>query len=239
VPQQVLSTETDALDLKQGFEGRIVDYPKFASFHLSRPFPEYKRFRTVMLPWDNTARYGLRAMVHINGQGDAYKLWLMQALLDTYRRYPPDERIVLLHSWNEWCESTYLEPDGKFGRMYLEQTGEAIRSVRQAIDLMASTPESVRVIAELLRVMQAKDEGAFRVMQATRAQNAYLWRDLEQTRNAEKLGRAELEQARAELEQARSAERLVRTQLDTLYASRSWRITEPLRAINARLHGRS
>lgn len=245
LPQQVLSTELDSLDLKKGFEGRIVDYPKFASFHLGRPFPEYKRFRTVMLPWDNTARYGLRAIVHINGQGDAYKLWLTQALLDTYRRYAPDERIVFLHSWNEWCESTYLEPDGKFGRMFLEQTSEAIRIVRQAIDLMASAPESVGVVAELLKVMQAKDEGAFRVMQATRTQNAYVWRELEQTRNTERLARAELEQAqnaerfaRVELEQARNAERFACTQLDTLYASRSWRITKPLRAINARLRER-
>ena len=72
-----------------------------------------------MLPWDNTPRYGSQATVHINGQGDAYRLWLTQALLDTYRRYVPEERIVFLHSWNEWCEGTYLEPDGKFDRMFL------------------------------------------------------------------------------------------------------------------------
>jgi lipopolysaccharide biosynthesis protein len=245
VPEQVLSTELDTLDLQEGFTGHIVDYPKFASFHLGRPFPEYKRFRTVMLPWDNTARYGLRAIVHINGQGDAYKLWLMQALLDTYRRYDPDERIVFLHSWNEWCEGTYLEPDGKFGRMFLEQTSEAIRIVRQAIDLMGATPESVAVMAELLRVMQAKDEGAFRVMQVTRPQTAYVWRELEQTRNEV----AHLQEAlannmqgvaalRESLSKSVHAEKLARTVYDMVYASRSWRITKPLRTIAARLHGR-
>ncbi len=166
VPQELL-VGGDELELRPGFEGRIVDYVKFANFHLSRPFPEYKRFRTVMLPWDNTPRYGSRAIVHINSRGDAYKLWLMQALLDTYRRYAPEERIVFLHSWNEWCEGTYLEPDGKYGRMYLEQTSEAIRTVRQAIDLMEGTPESVAIMAEVLKVMQAKDEGAFRMIQAS------------------------------------------------------------------------
>lgn len=214
VPEQVLSTELEALDLHEGFEGRIVDYPKFARFHLGRSFPEYKRFRTVMLPWDNTARYGLRAIVHINGQGDAYKVWLMQALLDTYRRYTPDERMVFLHSWNEWCEGTYLEPDSKFGRMFLEQTGEAIRIVRQAVDLMAATPESAAVMAELLKVVQAKDESAFRMVQVTRAQTAYVWRELENIRNAERLARAER---------------------DAVYASKSWRLTRPLRVITDRL----
>jgi hypothetical protein len=185
VPQELL-VGGDELELRPGFEGRIVDYVKFANFHLSRPFPEYKRFRTVMLPWDNTPRYGSRAIVHINSRGDAYKLWLMQALLDTYRRYAPEERIVFLHSWNEWCEGTYLEPDGKYGRMYLEQTSEAIRTVRQAIDLMEGTPESVAIMAEVLKVMQAKDEGAFRMIQApansTRLQsieNSNGWRALQ------------------------------------------------------------
>ncbi len=163
-----------------------------------------------MLPWDNTARYGLRAIVHINGQGDAYKLWLTQALIDTYRRYPSDERIVFLHSWNEWCEGTYLEPDGKFGRMFLEQTSEAIRTVGRAIDLAGTTPESVPLTAELLKVMQAKDEGAFRMIQASR-------RELEKTRN-------EVTNLRAER--------------DAIFASRSWRLTRPLRAIAGRLRGR-
>ena len=171
VPQQLL-VSTDELDVKSRFDGRIVDYARFANFHLSRPFPEYKRFRTVMLPWDNTPRYGLRAIVHINGQGDAYKVWLTQALLDTYRRYAPEERIVFLHSWNEWCEGTYLEPDGKYGRMYLEQTSEAVRMVRDAIDLVDGTPESVTVIARLLKMMQAKDEGAFRMIEAVRSATA-------------------------------------------------------------------
>jgi len=178
IPAQVLSTQTDDLELVDDFEGRIVDYAKFASFHMARPFPYYKRFRTVMAPWDNTARYGKRALVHINGQGDGYKLWLMQALLDSYRRYEPEERIVFLHSWNEWCEGTYLEPDGRNGRFLLEQTKDAIDIVRQAIELSVDTPESIKVIAELLKVMQAKDIGAFRVMQATRLQTSYVWQSM-------------------------------------------------------------
>jgi len=244
VPEQVLSTEIDALDLVDGFEGRIVDYRKFASFHLGRPFPEYKRLRTVMLPWDNTPRYGMRAIVHVNGDGDAYRSWLIQALLDTYRRYPPEERIVFLHSWNEWCEGTYLEPDGKLGRMFLEQTREAIRIVQHAIDLMKSSPVSTPIMAELLKTMQAKDEGAFRVMHATRVQTAYVWRELLKTR--EDLARAqealaackqEVGALQDSLSQAIHKERLIRADRDAICSSRSWRLTRPLRAIASNLRG--
>ena len=156
MPPQVLSEETYHLGLQDDFAGQIVDYAKFASFHLSRPFPPYKRFRTVMLPWDNTPRYGSRAIVHINGLGDAYKLWLLQAILDTHHRYAPEERMVFIHSWNEWCEGTYLEPDGRFGRLFLEQTRDAINIVRQVID-RADCLSSANAMAYLLRLQQAKD----------------------------------------------------------------------------------
>src|SRR6185437_1545320 len=47
-----------------------------------------------------------------------------------------EERLVFLHSWNEWCEGTYIEPDGRNGRKYLEETrdgvSEAIRIIQGA-----------------------------------------------------------------------------------------------------------
>jgi hypothetical protein len=198
IPQDVLSTEADTLGLGDDFTGRIVDYDKFAKFHMSRPSPEYRRFRTVMLPWDNTARYGSRAIVHINTGGDAYKLWLSQAMLDTHARYPAEERIVFLHSWNEWCEGTYMEPDGKYGRRYLEETRDAISDVKNVLALGGNT-EQGRALALLQRIQREKDEGAYRILQAARMQSAALWRDRDELR--EKLGgsaRASDGSARAE-----------------------------------------
>jgi ADP-heptose:LPS heptosyltransferase len=185
IPQDVLSTEAETLGLGDDFTGRIVDYDKFAKFHMSRPWPEYRRFRTVMLPWDNTARYGSRAIVHINTGGDAYKLWLSQAMLDTHARYPAEERIVFLHSWNEWCEGTYMEPDGKSGRRYLEETRDAISDVKNVLALGGNT-EQGRALALLQRIQREKDEGAYRILQAARMQSAALWRDRDELR--EKFG---------------------------------------------------
>jgi ADP-heptose:LPS heptosyltransferase len=230
VPQQVMSSDIEALDLPDDFEGRIVDYRKFAGFHMSRPFPEYKRFRTVMLPWDNTPRYASRAMVQVNTDGDAYKLWLTQALLDTRKRYAPEERIVFLHSWNEWCEGTYLEPDGKFGRRYLEETRDAIAGVRDVIALGESHGDSA-AIALLRRIEREKDEGAFRVMQATRMQSVFI--------------QLELNRVRAELAALQKLQSIpvisappdeeIRRALERVHASASWRGTAPLRWAARRL----
>jgi hypothetical protein len=222
VPEEVLSAEIGELGLDDDFAGRIVDYAKFAKFHLGRPFPSYKRFRTVMLPWDNTPRYGPRAMVHINGQGEAYKLWLLQAVLDTYRRHAPDERLVFIHSWNEWCEGTYLEPDGKLGRWYLEKARDAIERTGVSGDAEA--------MAEFLKMQDAKDQGAVAIMQAARRQSAYVWRDLLEQRKEAASKREEVDRLRADIEVLREEARHLRAKAGDLYASHSWRVTRPLRA---------
>jgi hypothetical protein len=248
VPDQVIADNVDSLELNDDFAGHIVDYHKFAEFHLSRPFPHYKRFRTVMLPWDNTARYGPKSMIHVNGEGDAYKRWLLQALIDTHQRYSSEERIVFLHSWNEWCEGTYLEPDGRFGRRFLEQTLEAVTIARQAIAVTQQDADS-KLNAEILQLASAKEEGYFRVLQATRRQTGYTWEELERKRSeashladqvlclTSDLARvrsqlAVVKNALQDLERhgPREAARLS-AELDALYRSNSWRVTGPLRSV--------
>ncbi len=180
LPPQVTFPRHEELDLVDGFSGRIIDYRRFASYHMARPFPPYKRFRTVMLPWDNTARYGKRAIVHIDGHNEAYRNWLLEALLDSYKRYDPPERLVFLHSWNEWCEGTYLEPDKRHGRYFLEQTRSAIQTAQQAISMAG--PDGLNVVASLLEMQKAKDQGAFRVWQAAQMSAGYSWKDAERAR---------------------------------------------------------
>ena len=92
-------------------------------------------------------------MVHINTDNDAYKLWLSQALMDTRRRYAPDERIVFLHSWNEWCEGTYVEPDGRYGRRLLEETKEVVQALRSTVELEETEGDS-KVAAYYHRLMR-------------------------------------------------------------------------------------
>ncbi len=168
MPSNLELHPSDFEELAEDFDGRIIDYQRFAQFHAGRPFPKYKRFRTVMLPWDNTARYGRKAIVHVNTDGDGYKTWLSQAILDTYKRYPKEERLVFVHSWNEWCEGTYLEPDGKHGRRLLEQTQQAIGEIRSAIAMHLAGHRGVDVWSLFNRIQREKDIGAFRALMAAR-----------------------------------------------------------------------
>ena len=244
IPASVHKDGAEQLGLAEGFTGRIVDYAKFAGYHLGRPMPAYKRFRTVMLPWDNTARYGNRAIVHVNDEGDSYRLWLLQALMDTYRRHEPEERIVFLHSWNEWCEGTYLEPDQKRGRHFLEQTQRAVDIARQAIAAGGQAPV-VEVASELVRMHRAKDEGAYQAVAATRLQVQYTWRDLmhekdESARLRDRTNQMQTRIGHLEREVYRQADETAaaHTALEVLRSSTSWRMTAPLRRLVMRWRGR-
>jgi ADP-heptose:LPS heptosyltransferase len=231
VPEQVLWQDTEHLGLTDGFKGRIVDYRQFASFHMGRPFPDYKRFRTVMAPWDDTPIYGSQATVHINIDNDAYKLWLSQALLDTRRRYSPDERIVFLHSWNEWCKGTYVEPDARYRRRLLEETKEVVDELRSmALALSDADP---RIALYFQRLMRAKDEGATRSLQWMRQQNLYLFQEIEQlTKTAAQRSAEFAAQRAAEL----AAQQALEDLRQSVHQSKSWRVTKPLRAVARLLH---
>lgn len=209
IPEEVTKSHADMHGLEPGFEGRIVDYERFARLHASRPAPDYKRFRTVMLPWDNTARYGNRAIVHVNGDGSAYRLWLTQVLIDSMRRHPPDERLVFLHSWNEWCEGTYLEPDGRNRRFFLEETARAITTARRALAAAGGEPDDASMISDLFEAMALRDEIDHRLDRTMVEAKAALHNYVQHMPPRD------------------AAER----ELQAVYRSTSWRVTAPLRAV--------
>jgi len=244
VPDSVLKDHAEDLGTDVDFAGRIVDYAKFATYHLGRPMPAYKRLRTVMLPYDNTAHDGNHAMVHVNDDGEAYRLWLLQALMDTARRHEPAERIVFIQSWNAWCDGTYLEPDRRRGRHFLHHTQWAVEIARQAIAATGDAP-AVEVAAALVRMHRARDEGAYQALAAARRQVHYAWRDLVQEKNeaarlqdrtnqmATRIDHLERELARTADEAAQA-----RAQVAVMQSSTSWRMTGPLRRLMMRFRGK-
>lgn len=226
VPKEVMFDAADELGLADTFTGRIVDYRKFAQYHVSRPAPVYKRFRTVMLPWDNTPRYAGRAMVHVNTAGEDYRMWLSHALLDTAARFSPDERIVFVHSWNEWCEGTYLEPDGKYGRRYLDETRGAFDDVRAVT--ASGRMEDARGQLLARKMARETERQHFLAMQAVQTQLAQIRRTIDQ------LGGPGAESA----DLAPIVARRVEEAMQVVYRSTSWRLTAPLRWLVGRLRGR-
>ena len=83
-----------------------------------------------MCAWDNTARYQDTSAVFINANPGAYRAWLEAAIRDSQSSSAPDTRLVFVNAWNEWGEGTYLEPDRRWGRAYLEATRDAAIDAR-------------------------------------------------------------------------------------------------------------
>lgn len=108
------------------FSGELYDYEKVADHFLQRPAPRLRRFKTVTLGWDNTARKRSSAVIMVNFSLAAYHRWLAGAVEYTVQSAPPSEQFVFINAWNEWAEGTYLEPDHLLGHAYLEVTRAAL-----------------------------------------------------------------------------------------------------------------
>ncbi len=81
-------------------------------------------FPHVSIGWDNNPRYVAFAnRVTTNNPPEEFKKVLQKAKehVDQYNKTP----LITINSWNEWTETSYLEPDTLYGYGYLE----AIRDV--------------------------------------------------------------------------------------------------------------
>jgi hypothetical protein len=75
-------------------------------------------FPGAFVDWDNTARYKDRATIFRGASAEKFEYWLGQLVQSMPAREIP-EPFIFLNAWNEWAESTYLEPDEKYGLDYL------------------------------------------------------------------------------------------------------------------------
>ena len=88
-------------------------------------------FPGAFVDWDNTARYVKRARIFKGASPERFAYWFRQLVEVTSRR-PAPERTIFLNAWNEWAESTYLEPDERNGTAYLEAVRDALAAVNSA-----------------------------------------------------------------------------------------------------------
>jgi hypothetical protein len=70
-------------------------------------------FPCVNCGWDNTSRCFGQGIVLHNTTPELFKVSLQKA-----KGLSRD--IVFFKSWNEWGEGNYLEPDMRYGKVYLE-----------------------------------------------------------------------------------------------------------------------
>ncbi|MGB7053050.1 MAG: glycoside hydrolase family 99-like domain-containing protein [Acidimicrobiales bacterium] len=112
----------------------LYDYPDSARREMERLVTPWKRFPSVMVQWDNTARRPVGASIFCDATPDVYQHWLgyTAASVATVR---PEENYVFVVAWNEWAEGNHLEPDERYGRAFLEAT-RAVLLDSKPVDLV-------------------------------------------------------------------------------------------------------
>jgi len=92
-----------------------------------RSEPDLVTFPGAFVDWDNTARYKSRATIFDSVSPEKFEHWLGQLVQSMPKRNIP-EPFIFLNAWNEWSESTYMEPDERHGYAYLEALKRALVS---------------------------------------------------------------------------------------------------------------
>lgn len=99
-----------------------IAYAEWARMDRDYTVPYYPH---VSIGWDNNPRFiSYTPAVCRNNPPEVFKQALLRAkeYVDTHNLPAP---LITINSWNEWTETSYLEPDTKYGYGYLE----AIRDV--------------------------------------------------------------------------------------------------------------
>ena len=131
---------------------RILDYVSAAEAHLALPDPGWRRFPSVMVGWDNTARRPRGATIYEGATPQAYGDWLGRTVASV-ADVREEERLVFLLAWNEWAEGNHLEPDLHHGRAFLEAT--------RAVLLPGRADDGTAVVAAGGADLLPRDESPF------------------------------------------------------------------------------
>lgn len=84
-------------------------------------------FPHVSVGWDNNPRFlGFRPGIVRNNTPDHFEqaLRMAKAYADAH---PCQPRLITVNSWNEWTETSYLQPDDRYGYGYLEAVRRVFR----------------------------------------------------------------------------------------------------------------
>jgi hypothetical protein len=97
----------------------IISYGTARDLMEKRQF-NYKYYPCIFVSWDNTPRRGEKGIIMINQNYKRFWESLMKAK-EYVEKNNLDDKIIFVNAWNEWAEGNYLEPDLKYGYMYLDQ----------------------------------------------------------------------------------------------------------------------
>ncbi|RZM19514.1 MAG: hypothetical protein EOO88_37840 [Pedobacter sp.] len=95
---------------------KILDNVKKEWARIDTAF-EFKYYPHISVGWDNSPRTGTSAVVRNNTPENFEKgLRMAKEFADAHPKQVP---LITINSWNEWTETSYLQPDNVFGYGYL------------------------------------------------------------------------------------------------------------------------
>jgi lipopolysaccharide biosynthesis protein len=94
-----------------------------------RPDETLVTYPGAFVDWDNTARYKHRAILFKGAAPENFGQWFAKLVTTMPQRNLP-ENFIFLNAWNEWSESTYLEPDENYGYQYLEAVAQGLGHIK-------------------------------------------------------------------------------------------------------------
>lgn len=103
---------------------RIMSYHKYTNQYLQKSFHE-KEYPLICCDWDNTPRSGIDGWLFKDFSFDDFYKICYKSFESTENKQP-EEKIVLIKSWNEWAEGNYMEPDQKNSHKFLKTFNEAL-----------------------------------------------------------------------------------------------------------------
>ncbi len=98
---------------------RTIDYIDFWEELISQAKKENseKIFQSIIVDWDNTARYKKRSKFFKNVSPSVFEKYLLKL---TKIEEEKNNEFIFINAWNEWSEGAYLEPDTKNKYSYLK-----------------------------------------------------------------------------------------------------------------------
>ena len=99
----------------------VYDYAKAIKVFAEPAMQREEVVPTILPGWDHSPRSRMRAFVMNNSTPEAFKTHVqaIKTIVDKKQN-----QLVMLKSWNEWGEGNYMEPDARWGRLYIDVLGE-------------------------------------------------------------------------------------------------------------------
>lgn len=107
------------------FNNKPINFDKAWEKILSRKPESTKNIPGAFVGFDNTPRRGKEAKIYHGATPEKFEKYFTQLIKKAKEEYKSE--YIFITAWNEWAESSYLEPDEKYKYGYLEAVKNSLK----------------------------------------------------------------------------------------------------------------